>query len=119
MTLPVSRFVEFANTASSSALNLTTTLGDSFKLVSVRVKFSAAPTTSELLIVSVDSKVSSSHDAVLYSLNPSLDAVTSIWWTPSDEFAQDVFVQGNHINVSFTNTNARTIGCVITLERIN
>ena len=79
-------------------------------LVAVLVKFSVAPTTSEILQVIFKSKHGTDYDVVLYSVNPSTDSLTQIVWYPDLPVPIN---QSDKIQVLYANTNGGTIGVTI------
>ena len=83
-----------------------------FKLLEVSCKWSAAPTTSQDFVVALASKKGTTHDDTLYSVDPSVGAVTSIVKTFEDDDAF-VFDKGDAVTVAYTNTDTKTLGLKI------
>jgi hypothetical protein len=81
------------------------------RLVSVSVKFSVAPTTSENLTVTLNNVEGVAYDVVLLSTDPSSGAVTSIVYLPDSELW---LAPGDSIDVAYTNTDTRTYGLQVT-----
>lgn len=99
----------------SAAINTTTAIAAEFKLIAVTVHFSAAPTTSESLTVTLDATSGAAYDTILYAQNPSLSAATDLVFTPDSELK---FKANDEIKVAFTNTDARTYGLSIYYQLI-
>jgi hypothetical protein len=78
---------------------------------SVTVHFSAAPTTSENLTVTLDAALGAAYDTVLLSTNPSLTAATSVVWKPDGQL---LLGAGDVIVVAFPNTDTRTVSIRVT-----
>lgn len=89
--------------------------GRTYKLISVSCKFSAAPTTSENFVVTLDANPGAAYDVVLYSVNPSVGATTSLIWFPDEPLLLE---GGDSIDVTFTNTDTVTYGLQITAEAV-
>jgi hypothetical protein len=101
-----------ATGAAAIAASMTVPAGRAYRLISVSVKFSAAPTTSESLTITLDANAGAAYDALLYTINPSLLATTVICWFPD----QPLYLEGGDaIDVAFTNTDTRTYGVQITV----
>ena len=82
------------------------------QLISVTVKYSAAPTTSESLTVTKNANEGAAYDVVLLSTDPASSAATSIVYQPD----QPLWLEpGDSIDVAYTNTDTRTYGVLITL----
>ena len=79
-----------------------------FKLLAVTVHFSAAPTTSESLTITLNANDGAAYDTTLVSTNPSLTAATDITYIPDG--GSLVCESGDAIDVAFTNTDTRTYG---------
>jgi hypothetical protein len=86
-----------------------------YRLISVSVNFDIAPTTSENLTITCDDAAGSAYDMLLYTLDVSAGATTDILWQPDEEF---MLIGGDHVDVAFTNTDARTYGLVYTVKRV-
>lgn len=98
------------------AINTTTSISAEFKLLKVCVHFSAAPTTSEDLTVTLDSNAGAAYDTVLGSVDPSSSSLTDWVFVPADGSGK--FVDGDEIVVAFTNTDTETYGLSIYYELI-
>ena len=96
----------------SAAVSLSYTVpsGATFDLNSVTVKFSAAPTTSENLTITLDSALGAAYDVLLYSVDPSATSATSIVWQPD---APLYLAPGDVVTLAYTNTDGRTWGATI------
>jgi hypothetical protein len=92
------------------SLSYTVPAGAIFDLNSVTVKFSAAPTTSEYLTITLDSAIGAAYDVVLYKVDPSATAALTIVWQP----AAPLYLQpGDVVTLAYTNTDTRTWGATI------
>ena len=60
----------------NAAIDVTVTVpeGRAYKLLAVSCHFSAAPSTSESLTVTMDADEGSAYDTALYTVNPSTEA---------------------------------------------
>jgi len=92
----------------SGAIAHTHVIATEQRLVSVTIKFSSAPTTSENLTITVTNGVT----PVYLEMNPSTYSATSIVWYPDDK---TILYVGDTITVTFTNTDGRTYGVAITV----
>ena len=99
----------------AAALALTTAVAHAWKLSSVLVHFSAAPTTVEDLVISVDSGSGAAYDTVLFRCTPASSAGTDFVFIPDAEF---ILASGDEIAVAFTNTDTRTYGATVIGEKI-
>jgi hypothetical protein len=75
-------------------------------LKALLIHWSAAPTTSESIVVTIESALGSAYNTIVYSLDPSIDGTLDVLVTdinlpvyPGDEF-----------RVAYTNTDANTVG---------
>lgn len=68
----------------------------------VGVTTDAAPTTSENIIVSLDSSAGSGYDHVLFTSNPSTGSDTDTTWGPEYNL---VVGEGDKLSVTFANTD--------------
>jgi hypothetical protein len=104
------------NATGSAAMSLTTAEAVPFELVSITCHLSAAPTTSENFIVTLNANDGAAYDAVLLTINLStyLGGVTDIFWKPESRM---FFEAGDHIVISYTNTDTVTYGLRITVVR--
>ncbi len=89
--------------------------GRVYRLVSVTTKFSAAPTTAENFVVTLNANAGSAYDVTLYSVDPAVDATTALVWLPDKRLLLE---GGDAIDVTYTNTDTRTYGVQITMERV-
>lgn len=112
---PVDRPVTVTNATGAGAMSATTALSADFALNAVTVHFSAAPTTSENLIIKIDALDGAGYDTTLYLTNPSVGAVTDILFQPDHPLLCE---NGDHIVVTFTNTDTRTYGVRIVTEAV-
>jgi len=89
--------------------------GQHYRLVSVSCLFSAAPTTSENLTITLDANAGAAYDVLLYTLDPSVGATYSIVYLPDQEI---ILEGGDAIDVTYTNTDTRTYGVQITFKAV-
>jgi len=99
----------------AAAINTTTAIAAEWKVVQVTVHFSAAPTTSENLVLTLDNTTGVAYDTILYSVNPSLSSATDVVYVPDGEMK---FRSGDELKVTFTNTDARTYGLSVFYQLI-
>ena len=85
------------------------------RLLSVTIHFSAAPSTSQNLTVTLDANDGAAYDTLLFSIDPSASSATDIVWFPDGEL---VLENGDAIDIAFTNSNSRTYGVQITTEDV-
>ena len=74
------------------------------KLTAILVHVNTAPTTTEALVVTLDSVDGSVYDTVLYSKD--MAGITDIAFTDIDL----TLVPGDALTGAYTNTDARTVG---------
>jgi hypothetical protein len=104
-----------ATGALAIAATMTVPAGRAYQLISVSVKFSAAPVANESLTITLDANAGAAYDVLLYTINPSLLATTNLIWSPS----QPLYLEGGDaIDVAFANTDTRTYGVQITAENV-
>lgn len=107
----MSRQIQKTNgTNTTGAIAVTRTCAAGEELLGVTVKFSSAPTTAGSLTVTLDSVSGAAYDVVLYSVDPSAAAATSIVWS-NDGLAR--FAEGDAIVVAYANADNRTYGVSI------
>lgn len=105
----------------TGAISMTTTIAADFpnvkmEVVMVEAKISSAPTTSESFTVTrKNTGGSANYDPVLYSVNPSASAATSIVQIWDPPYPLDL---NDDVTVAFTNTDARTIGGRIVVREV-
>ena len=99
--------------AAAVASSATVPTGENYRLVSITVHFSSAPTTSEVLTVKLNANAGAAYDTTLYSLNPSTGSTTDIVYQPTYPL---VLEGDDSVDIAFTNTDTRTYGIQITLQ---
>jgi hypothetical protein len=99
------------------AMAVTYTATSAARLATVTVKFSAAPTTSENLTVTLDATAGAAYDVLLYSGDPSATSATSVVLS-STHWGEVWLVAGDKITVAYTNTDTRTYGVQITMMEV-
>ena len=97
--------------AAAVSLSYTVPTGATFDLNSVTIKFSAAPTTSEYLTITLDSAIGAAYDVLLYKVDPSATSATSVVWQPD---APLYLRPADVVTLAYTNTDTRTWGATIT-----
>ena len=93
--------------------SLTVPAGRHYQLVSVSVKMSAAPTTSENFTITLNCNAGSDYDVLLYSVDLAAGSTTDLFWAPDDRVLLE---PGDAIDVAYTNTDSNTYGLQITAE---
>jgi hypothetical protein len=96
--------------AKSSAAHAT-----AFLLHSVTCHFSAAPTTSENLTVTLNAVAGAAYDTVLCKVNPAAGSLTDIVYLPDVPLLCQA---GDVVDVAFANTNTKTYGVRIVTEDV-
>ena len=104
-----------ATGAAGLAASMTVPAGETYKLISVSLLMSAAPTTSEDFTITLDAKASAPYDVLLYTLDLASGSITNLVWFP-DEVT--LLEGGDAIDVAYTNTDTGTYGLQITAEAI-
>lgn len=87
--------------------------GAVYRLLSVTLNLSAAPTTSEDLTFTQNVPGGATHDTRLYTLDVAAGATTDVLWQPD---ARLVFLGGDSLDIDWTNTDTRTWGLLVTWE---
>jgi hypothetical protein len=77
--------------------------------------FSAAPTTSENLIIKIDSISGAAYDVELYNRDAASISLTDLVLT-SDDFGAMPLAIGDILTVTFTNTDTRTWALTVALR---
>lgn len=89
-----------------------------WRLGVVRLHLSAAPTTSEDFVITVDSVLGATYDTMLYSVDLSASSVVDLVLDSNDfGVAQDLSA-GDKLSVTYTNTDTRTWSAEILLEAV-
>ena len=99
----------------AAGITASTTLSAAFKLISVTCHFSAAPTTSEDFVITLNANDGAAYDTVLFSVDPSAASSTDVVYIPDGEL---LFESGDEIDVTFTNTDTRTYGVRIVTQPV-
>ena len=86
-----------------------------YRLESVTVNLSAAPTTSENLTITLYPQVGGIYNTLLYSLDLSAAATTDLLWQPDEEI---ILEGGDQIAVEFANTDVRNYGAQLTFKAV-
>ena len=101
--------------AAGIAASLTVPSGQHYRLVSVTVNLSAAPTTSEDFTITLDANAAAAYDTLLYSLDLAAGATTDVVWLPDEPL---ILEGGDAVDVAYTNTDTGTYGVQITAEAV-
>lgn len=104
-----------ATGAAAIATTLTVPAGLKYRLLSVGLHFNLAPTTAEAFTVTLNAVAGAAYDTLLYTIDPSVLAVTDLFWQPDQKL---VLTAGDAIDVAYTNTDTRTYGLQITAEEV-
>lgn len=104
-------------TATSGAIATTMTVpaGRTYRLMSVSLKYNTAPTTSQAFTVTLNAKAGATYDVLLYTVDPSVGAITALVWQPDEPLYLE---GGDAIVTAYTNTDSRTFGVQITAEEV-
>jgi hypothetical protein len=101
----------------AAAISASTALAADFELDSITVHFSAAPTTSENLVVTLDAGAGAEYDTVLASINPAAQAAQDLVITPEEYGFGKLYASTDAITVTYTNTDTVTYGLrIVTTE---
>lgn len=98
----------------SAAISSSFTAFSSVIVKQITIHFSSAPTTSENLVFGLDSNAGAAYDTLLYTVDPSESSITDLVWIPDDNAFVMIF--GDEIDITYTNTDTRTIGISIYYE---
>jgi hypothetical protein len=93
----------------------TVPVGQSYRLISVSCRWSAAPTTSEFFTITADLNAGPSFDVLLYTVDPSVAATYSLLFLPDQE---EIFEGGDAITATYAGTDARQWGLQITMKAV-
>lgn len=88
-------------------------VGATYRLVSVGVHLSAAPTSAGSITVTLDAGQGSDYDTLLQTA--SLVGVTDYVWLPDEDY---FLVGGDAVNVAYANPDHRTYGVRVTLKAV-
>ena len=88
--------------------------GRGYHVREVLIHFSAAPTTSENITITLNSALGAAYDTVLLDYDPSADSATDIKWTGlgSDAHGQLV-AEADSCDIAYTNTDGNTYGVTV------
>lgn len=99
--------------AGAIALTATVPNSESYRLVSVTLKLSAAAAAAGTYSITLDAVEGATYDPLLYSVDPSVSALTNIIYYPD---APLLLEGGDKVTVAYTNPDGRTYGTQITME---
>lgn len=74
------------------------------------ITFDTAPTTSENITITFISKNGTAYDCRLHSIDPSLNSLTSVVYSPSAAIPMNT---GDRIQVQYPNTDSRTVSVTL------
>lgn len=96
-------------------ISVTTTFADVKYLTSVTAVWSAgtAPSTSENLVIELDSGQGAAYDTVIASIDPATESAADLIWEPTTPLKLSATDQ---IKVTYANTDDLAIGVVINME---
>lgn len=94
----------------SQPLSYTSVVHTSSRMLkALTIHWDAAPTTSENIVITLDSSLGAQYDTVIYMLDPSADSTTDVLLT---DINMPIY-PGDAVRVTFANTDANTIGIMI------
>ena len=108
-------FKPIATGTAGMALNGPVPVGQHYRLVSLTLNLSAAPTTSENLTVTLNSVDGVIYDTLLYSLDLAAGATADLLWQPDPEILLE---GGDVVNVAWANTDVRNWGAQLTFKAV-
>lgn len=109
----VGEYLRVENETGAGAISTSLSAIRVAQILSVTVKMSAAPTTSENLTITLNSVATGTYDTVLYSVDLAAGSTTSATWMPD----QPLWLQpGDSIDVAYTNTDVGTYGVLISMR---
>jgi len=80
--------------------------GVNFRLLRIEAHWSAAPTDSESITVTLDAGRGAAYDVLLDSIDPSVGSVTDIVFTYGEGYEYEY---NDEIDIAYTNTGTDTI----------
>ena len=106
-----------SNSTGSAAIaaSMAVPSGDTYRIISVTLHFSAAPTTSENFTITLDANAGAAYDTLLYTLDLSTGSTVDLLWQPD---APLYLEGGDALDVAYTNTDTGTYGVQITAEAV-
>jgi hypothetical protein len=107
------RAQKYSETASGAIAFTTSALTKPAHFNLLTLHLDAAPTTSENLTVTLDSRLGADYDTLLYSIDLSASSVTDLVLDESDFNA--LLGIGDALAIAYTNTDAGTYGLELTL----
>jgi hypothetical protein len=103
----------FAYVTGASAIATAFNPKKPFRLIAITLHLSAAGTTSENFSVTLDAGEGSVYDTVQYQRDLSVGSITNLVVEFGDNFE---FEEEDHLDIAWTNTEARTYGLKIVYE---
>ncbi len=103
---------KYSDTESTAIASTTQAADQAQCFVSLTLNLSAAPTTSENFVITLDSRLGVTYDTVLYSQDLSVGSVTDLVLSQDD--IDIVLFRGDALAVTWTNTDGRTWGMEVT-----
>lgn len=105
---------DHATPGDSLGFNATVPSGAIYRVMSLTVHFSAAPTTSENLTITLDANAGTQYNTLIYSVDPSATSATDIVWYPDGW--EWMLEGGDAVDVTFANTDANTVAAQLTFK---
>jgi hypothetical protein len=97
------------------AESMTVPTGQTYRLVSVSLKFDTAPTTSENYTLTLNANAGGAYDVLLYSVDPAAHAMTDLIWMPDEE----LFLEGDDVvEAAYAGTDLRHWGLQYTVKAV-
>jgi hypothetical protein len=100
----------YCSATGAAAVSVSCRAYDNALIERVGIKLSAAATTSENVVVTLDSGLGAAYDTVLLTFDPSTLGGTSFVWVPDYPLS---IGPSDAIVVTYTNTDARTYGVTV------
>lgn len=100
----------------ATAIAASCAIKNDIRVRQVTVHFSSAPTTSENLVFTLNANAGAAYDTVVYTVDPSTSSMTNLVWIPDDTAL--ILVQGDSLDIAYTNTDTRTIGVQVYYELV-
>ena len=96
--------------------NATVPAGQTYRVMSISVHFSAAPTTSENLTFTLDANAGTAYNTLVYSVDPSATSMTDLMWYPDGW--EWMLEGGDAVDVTFANTDGNTVAAQLTFKAV-
>jgi hypothetical protein len=100
----------YCSATGAAAVSLSCRAYDNATIERVTLKLSTAATTSENVVVTIDSGLGAAYDTVVLTFDPSTLGGTSFVWTPDYPLS---IAADDAILITYTNTDTRTYGVTV------